>query len=45
MMLYDLYSPEEVPDAPTCRDCQAVRWRGATWYEPCDEHIPKESHD
>jgi len=52
-----LYTAEEIPEAPMCarqnRGCHRitlVRWSGGRgtrtfWYEPCEDHQPKENND
>lgn len=37
-----LYTKHEIPEAPKCRYCQPVGFAGGVWYEPCEDHEPKE---
>ena len=48
-----LYTAEEIPEAPLCLYCEPVKLTrnsltGLTqsfWYEPCEDHQPKENND
>ena len=50
-----LYTAEEIPEAPECHGCAKVtveRRHAPTgsvtrkvWYEPCEDHQPKENND
>ena len=44
-ILVALFTAEEVPEAPDCRACEPIQWRGSTWYEPCEDHQPRENND